>query len=476
MRARAQRAVGVVRPEAAPASAARGVRTRRRLLPIATGALGLGAALGACAPAGSGQTGPVASRAPVTVEYWTFWNDERLAFVRPELPKLEAQTGYVRATLTPDATLRDKLRTVLAAGTPPDASIADVFSAALYFDNGSILDLKPALTRDKVNLRRDWVLTGYEDWCGKNFVFPLTGWSYAIAYNKDLFRKAGLPDPWAQKNGTWTWDDLTEYATRLTAGKDADGLPEVFGFLVDGHSVYRGYHPFIVANGGEVFDYGAMRYTLDHPKTIEALEWLAEQHKRRVFRPAAYKQPFEGDAFNLGKLGLVGDPNYRSRPGVMKDLAFEWDLIMYPSRTAGGPQFGNAGGDHNWVLKGGKNPDAAYELIKFMGMDEVQGALGRERPVQPAKQSVRHDKEGFLKSPPAHMPVFNDIWDKGYYRAPFIFQYNDLETQRKIDELVVPAVADGAGSVRDACLEANRQANQLVKYGERCFKAPWKPR
>ena len=284
MRARAQRAVGEVRPVAAPAPGARGTRTRRRLLPLATGALGLGAALGACAPAGGGQTGPAASRAPVTVEYWTFWNDERLAFVRPELPKLEAQTGYVRATLTPDATLRDKLRTVLAAGTPPDASIADVFSAALYFDNGSILDLKPALTRDRVNLRRDW------------------------------------------------------------------------------------------------------------------------------------------------------------------------------------------------VLKGGKNPDAAYELIKFMGMDEVQGALGRERPVQPAKQSVRHDKEGFLKSPPAHMPVFNDIWDNGYYRAPFIFQYNDLETQRKIDELVVPAVADGAGSVRDACIEANRQANQLVKYGERCFKPPWKPR
>ena len=365
---------------------------------------------------------------------------------------------------------------MLAAGTPPDASIADVFSAALYFDNGSILDLGPALTRDKVNLKRDWVLTGYEDWCGKNYVFPLTGWSYAIAYNKDLFRKAGLPDLWAQKNGRWTWDDLTEFATRLTTGKDADGMPEVFGFLVDGHSVYRGYHPFIAANGGEVFDYGTMRYTLDHPKTVEALEWLAEQHKRRVFRPAAYKQPFEGDAFNLGKLGLVGDPNYRSRPGVMKDLAFEWDLVMYPSRSAGAPQFGNAGGDHNWVLKGGKNPDAAYELVKFMGMDEVQGALGRERPVQPAKQSVRHDKAGFLKSPPAHMPVFNDIWDNGYYRAPFIFQYNDLETQRKIDELVVPAVADGAGSVRDACLEANRQANQLVKYGEKCFKAPWKAR
>jgi len=219
-----------------------------------------------------------------------------------------------------------------------------------------------------------------------------------------------------------------------------------------------------------------MRYTLNNPKTIEALEWLATMHRRKIFRPATYTPSFQGDAFNVGRLGLVGDPNYRSRPGVMNDITFEWDLVMYPSRTTGSPQYANAGGDHNWVFKSSKNPDEAYEVIKFFGMDDVQGTLGRERPVQPAKQSVRHDKTTFLKAPPAHMQVFNDIWDNGYFRVPFIFQYNDLETQRKIDEIVVPAVADGTSAVRDACLEANQQANQLVKAGEKCFRPPWRPR
>lgn len=425
----------------------------------------------------AGGQGISASKAPVALEYWTFWGEDRVSVLRPELPKLTQRLPYLNVNILIDSTLRDKLRVAVTAGTPPDASISDVFSAALLFDNGTILDLTSRLAHDKVSLKKDWVLTGYEDWCGKNYVFPLTGWSYAIAYNKELFRRAGLPDLWQAKGGKWTWDDLAEYATKLTSPSlDQNGLPETFGFFVDGHSVYRGYHPFIAANGGEVFDYATMRYTLDHPKTIEALEWLATMHRRKIFRPATYTPPFQGDAFNIGKLGLVGDPNYRSRPGVMKDITFEWDLVMYPSRTAGAPQYANAGGDHNWAFKSSKNPDEAYELIKFFGMDDVQGTLGRERPVQPAKQSVRHDKSTFLKAPPAHMQVFNDIWDNGYYRVPFIFQYNDLETQRKIDEIVVPAVADGKGAVRDACLEANQQANQLVKAGKQCFRPPWRSR
>ncbi|MGH2352307.1 MAG: extracellular solute-binding protein [Chloroflexota bacterium] len=462
------------------------VTTRRALFRrgVTAGSALTAAALSACGGpqgatpnGGTGQTRSGAAKAPVHIEYWTFWNDERLSFVRPQLPKLEQRVGHLTATLSSFADFRDKARVAVTAGTPPDASISDVFSAALFFDNGTILDLKPYLTRDRINLKRDWVQTGYEEWCGKNFVFPLTGWSYAIAYNKELFNQAGIPDLWADKSGQWTWDDLTEYATRLTSSsKDANDMPETFGFLVDGHSVYRGYHPFIAGNGGEVFDYKAMQYTLDHPKTIEALEWLAQMHRRKIFRPATYTPPSEGDAFNIGRLGLVGDPNYRSRPGVMQTINFDWDLVMYPSRATGSPQYGNAGGDHNWAYRAGKHPEEAYEVIKFMGLDDVQGALGRERPVQPAKQSARHDKEGFLKSPPAHMSVFNDIWDKGYYRVPFIFQYNDLETVRKIDELVVPAVADGKGAVRDACLEANRVANGLVKYGEKCFRPPWKER
>src|SRR5262249_62313101 len=149
--------------------------------------------------------------------------------------------------------------------------------------------------------------------------------------------------------------------------------------------------------------------------------------------------------------------------GVMKGRGVGWDRGMYPSRTAGAPQYANAGGDHDWAFKASKNPDEAYEVIKFFGLDDVQGALGRERPVQPAKQSVRHDKGTFLKAPPAHMQVFNDIWDNGYFRVPFIFQYNDLETQRKIDEIVVPAVADGQGGGPDGWPAADPPAEQPCK-------------
>jgi multiple sugar transport system substrate-binding protein len=412
------------------------------------------------------------------VEYWTFWGDDRLAVVKPQMPVLEQRSGGITVQFTSlGGEFRDKFRTAIASGAPPDASISEVFSAALLFDTGAVLEITSHLKRDRVNLARDWVLTGYEDWCGKNYVFPLTGWSYAMAYNKSMFQERGIPDPWDRRNGEWTWDDFVEAAMRLTQDKDGDGRPDVFGFQVDGHSVYRGYHPFIATNGGEVFDYDQMRYTLDAPRTVEAVEWLADlAARRRVLSPPGW-QPGTGDPFAAGLLGIVGDPSYRPRPQAMEAIGdrFAWDIVPYPRRRAGEPAIALAGGDHNWVPVQSKHPEEGYQVIKFLGEEEVQGALGRWRGVQPALKKARLDPAGFLKSPPAHMRVFNDIWDSGHYRNPFIFQYEDLQTMRAIDRIVVPAVG-GERSVKDALAEANREANQLLRYGQKCFKPPWKRR
>src|SRR5690242_7064508 len=119
--------------------------TRRLVLqrPFAT-ATGLVAGLAvACGAPGqqAGQgTSAGASKAPVALEYWTFWAEDRVSVLRPELPKLAQRLPYLTVNILSDAAFRDKLRAAVTAGTPPDTSISEVFSAALLFDNGTILD------------------------------------------------------------------------------------------------------------------------------------------------------------------------------------------------------------------------------------------------------------------------------------------------------------------------------------------------
>ena len=199
---------------------------------LRAGMLGAGAALASACGAGGGGTageqagerGRAAAKAPVTVEYWTFWRPSGWTSCSPHLPAFEQRTRYVKATLSQVGDFRPKLRTAIVAGTPPDASIGDVFSAALYDDQQVLLHLDTRLKRDRIDLRRDYVLNGFEYWCGSAYAFPLDGFSMALVYNKTMFRERGVPDPWDVQKGQWTWDDFVARADQAHPRRRG-GLP-----------------------------------------------------------------------------------------------------------------------------------------------------------------------------------------------------------------------------------------------------------
>jgi ABC-type glycerol-3-phosphate transport system substrate-binding protein len=112
-----------------------GGMTRRRHVGGMVAALGGSGVLGACSGAGSGASAKQsAAKAPVTVEYWTFWAQERLDFLLPHLPAFQQRSGYITVNVNAMGTsdLRTKLRAAVVAGTPPESSIGDIFSYTWY--------------------------------------------------------------------------------------------------------------------------------------------------------------------------------------------------------------------------------------------------------------------------------------------------------------------------------------------------------
>lgn len=452
--------------------------TRRRLgrrgLTLAAGG-GLAPQVAACGAGQTGEAPPVARPVePVTVEYWTSWAQERIDVMLPHLPAFEERTRSMRANITGVSGYQAKLRTAIVAETPPDAALADIYSYALYADQRALLDVGPFVKRDRISFARDYLSAWGDAWCGRTYTFPMAGWSFAIAYNKTMFQQRGVPDPWDVQKGQWTWDDFAAALTRLTRD-------DVTGFQIDGHNLNRGYQLFIAANGGEYFDHEQRRYALDHPKTIEAMEWLYELTRRRLMltpnEQAALDRETGGNPFAAGRLGTIGDPSYQPRPAAMKAIGerFEWDVAPYPRRRKGDPSYGLVQSNGNWVFARARHPEAGYELVKFLGGEEIQGALGRARIVQPALKKSRQDPHGFLKAPPKHMHLFNDIWESGYYRDQPTFTYRDLDVQPIINGFV-HAAFHGERTMKEALLEANRAGNAQAEAGERCFKPPWKKR
>ncbi|MEO3928713.1 extracellular solute-binding protein [Micromonosporaceae bacterium B7E4] len=103
----------------------------------------------------------------------------------------------------------------LAAGTAPDVYVLkNLKNFYTYQSGGQLLDVSdtaadlgsvPALAPYQVD--------------GKAYAVPYRQDSWVLFYNKELFGKAKVAPP----DGSWTWDDYTAAAKRLTAGLTAAG-------------------------------------------------------------------------------------------------------------------------------------------------------------------------------------------------------------------------------------------------------------
>lgn len=103
---------------------------------------------------------------------------------------------------------------------------------------------------------------------------PLEIMTPLIAYNREIFDRAGLPYP----TDSWTWDDMVEIAKKLTL-RDAQGEITQYGFGI-GVDV-EWWEPFVMRNGGSYVapDGSTAHGYVDSPATVEAFRKLIDAYR-----------------------------------------------------------------------------------------------------------------------------------------------------------------------------------------------------
>ena len=196
------------------------------------------------------------------------------------------------------AEYRRRLLDAMLAGRPPDAVLLDLSDVPALADRGMLLDLAPYLARVGVTPGEydSTVLSAFRR--GRAIYALPTGYSpLVIAYNKDLFDRAGLSPA-----DDWTWDDFLGMAKRLTRDGNGDGTIDQWGTDVDGRVTV--WLAWIWAGGGEVLCADGKRATgcLDSPATIAALRWYAGLVTQENIAPRA---SHDIELFLDGKLAML---------------------------------------------------------------------------------------------------------------------------------------------------------------------------
>ena len=442
----------------------------RRALLVGAAALAPGAT--ACGALGGGAAGPSAaarSQQPVTLHYGTFWDQARLDVVAPAIKEFEQRTGHtVVMEAVPGYT--DKFVVLFASGSAPDVPHAVNYLMPKLFDQGAILDLMPYLNREKIDLKRDYGLMGLEFWGGKIPVMPYVLSPHAWYYNKTALKEAGAPDPWDTLKGDVAWDDLLAMAKAVTRSAQGD-KPERFGVQLTYNDIEYQLGGFVWSNGGRTHDWSILKYTMDLPASIAAVQWVHDLlHKHRVMMSTATANALRdagvSNPFVAGRVVLIENSTGQLNPLLtgVKDQ-FEWDVFPIPrARRGGPPPVTYTSGDPNCVNAATPKQEPGWQLVKWLGGPVVQNLIGRTKLLTPALNEAAADTKGFGGPPPTHIKVFADVFKGKVFRRFLHYNHQQgLATFRKWLDQAFDANNIG---VEQALREATREANLLVEVGK----------
>jgi multiple sugar transport system substrate-binding protein len=188
--------------------------------------------------------------------------------------------------------------------------------------------------------------------------------AFTIGINMDIINAIGAPNPQELfDRGLWTWDAMLDIMRTATRDTDGDGMFDQWGLAGQPGDIM---FYFIGANDGPLVS-ADLNYYLDHPNTVEALEFMETIFRERLWEYDPVLGMEVGDwgrnfnAFAEGNSAFWPATTWAMRGG---DLPFDFLTVPFPlgpSNTSGNTQL--FGWRQSWTLTFGSDWDPADLLI-----------------------------------------------------------------------------------------------------------------
>jgi len=301
----------------------------------------------------------------------TFWHLGPREFWEPLIEQFERENPDLEVELADKPSggtgQQDSLAVAIAGGAPPDVSYMNRFIVAEWAFNNQLMALDDFIARDETFDLGDWVPAAINDvtWNGKIWALPFTMGTYGMIYNRELFAQSGL-DPAAPPRYIDQLDEAASRITRLGPNGEIERMG-IVPWVNQGWMASWGW-----AFGGEIYDAENRRVTADHPRVVEALEWMVGYAERYGFEQVNdwFGSNYSWDRFLNNQIGvkLIATINLdRMFPGH----GIDYGIFPFPSPRGVEQSTWQAG--FSYVIPyNAPNPEAAWRLLRFVTSAEVQ--------------------------------------------------------------------------------------------------------
>lgn len=299
-----------------------------------------------------------------------------------------------------------RLLSAVAGGVPPDVVFFDRFAIGEWASRNALEDLTPYLEAQRAAPSADVEpidLGDYYPWTIEEasyrppgsgetpgvYGIPTIGDARMLYANLDLLRQEGLTDAHGDARLPATWDELREYANRLSRyrvpGRKDSGLLRL-GFAPNYGDSFL--YMFAFQAGGHLLSQDGLHATMDSPRVVRALRFMTDVYDDLggVQQVNAFQQSFQSgplDPFIKGQVAMKIDGNwYLETLGDWKpDMNFAVAPAPLPEdeRAKGrGPVTWASG----WALvipKTSRHKQGAFDLIRYLRSWKVVDRLDQSK-------------------------------------------------------------------------------------------------
>jgi multiple sugar transport system substrate-binding protein len=446
-------------------------QTRRQAIRGAiAGTLGVTAAACGLPATGGPAAAPAAKlRSGITLQFVHFYGAAQVDNIQRRLALFEQDTPGIKvnaAQLQNGDAYRDKLATMFAANTPPDAMHMSAaggsgFSFGVLAPQNRFFELTPLAKRDKYDLDDFYkVALDFNTFGGKLLVIPNDLNVFSMYWNVELFRQSGVTPPPDQWSGTaFDQGALLDAARRLTRREGA--ATDRYGIWVQPELMW--VLPLLWSNGADVLSKDYKTITLDEPAALDTLQFITDLAVKSQAAPTADELTASGGGANLfytGRLAMHHTGSNFVNTARTQAKTLSWDVGVSPRGKV--RRYASAGGAGFAGAAPSQNREEAWALLKHLGGKASLDLASREGQMPTRRSVARSDAFLDPTQPPPHRRVFLDAAENAGPN-PMVSNWNEVEAaiKKQLDLLFA-----GKIGVREAVAAAKREGEPLLAAGQ----------
>jgi len=350
-----------------------------------------------------------------------------------------------------------KVQAAVMSNTPPDVAVLLATDLFDFLDMDAIIPLDEYVEKEGGEAFLNefypaWIENSQAN--GHTYSIPFQRSTVVMYYNKDAFREVGL-DP---ERPPQTWDELLEYAKKLTKdGRWGIELPSngptSFNWIFQAFAIQNGttYDNLINADGTEAY--------FHTPENVEALTfWNDLIHTHKVMPEGIIEWGTVPSDFTEGKVAMIYHTT-GNLTNIKNNAKFDFGVAMLPA----GRQLGTPTGGGNFYLFKGtpkEKQDAAWEFIKFMTTPERAAAWSKETGYVAIKPAAYETE--LMKEYVQEFPFVTVARDQLPYAKREISTHNYGRVAKALNDNM-QAVLLGAMTPEEGLQKAQQEADEALK-------------